>query len=285
MTTLNAYASLADYKTWIQVRGGSTGTDAGDDAVIEQILKGVSRYIDIQTGRTFTPHVETRYFDTPDPESLDPRLLKLDADLLEVISITNGDGTAVPSTEYQFRSGDKPANRTPYTGIRMKGSSTYYWTLDSSGESRSVIAVLGIWAYHNDYTNAWLLGSTANEAMDASETGFDVTSNSLFAIGNIIRFDNELGYVSATGTNTLTTTRGANGSTAATHLTAINVYIWQTQEDIKEACLQIAQNVYGTRSGQSSAGKITVTAAGVVIRPEEVPALIQKLLESYRNVL
>lgn len=56
-------------------------------------------------------------------------------------------------------------------------------------------------------------------------------------------------------------------------------------DDVKEAVLSISQNLYGTRSGQSSAGRITVTASGVVIRPEDVPAFAQKIIEHYRNIL
>jgi hypothetical protein len=54
--------------------------------------------------------------------------------------------------------------------------------------------------------------------------------------------------------------------------------------DIKEACLSIAQSLNGARSGQSSMGKMTVTAAGVVIRPEDVPAFAQKIIAHYRDI-
>ena len=56
-------------------------------------------------------------------------------------------------------------------------------------------------------------------------------------------------------------------------------------KDIKEATLAIAQNLNSTRSGQTSAGRVTVTAAGVVIRPEEVPAFAQKVIRNYRSIV
>jgi hypothetical protein len=55
-------------------------------------------------------------------------------------------------------------------------------------------------------------------------------------------------------------------------------------DDIKSACLGIALNVYQSRTGQSSAGNITVTASGVVIRPQDVPAIAQKTIEKYRRL-
>ena len=56
-------------------------------------------------------------------------------------------------------------------------------------------------------------------------------------------------------------------------------------KDIKTATLMIAQGVNSLRSGQSSQGKVTVTAAAVVIRPEEVPATAQRIIQHYRPLV
>lgn len=287
MTTQNAFATLAEYKGWVTVRSGDISIDAADDTTIEAILKGVSRYIERQSGRQFVPYVETRYFDTPTAsEADDTRLLKMDTDLLEVLSVTNGDGTSVPSTEYLLLDSGLRRNSTPYRYIRIKDTSTYIWTLDSAGDYHSAVAVSGVWGQHDRYsTNAWLTGTTLAEALDASETDYDITSATLFARGNLTRIDNEINYVSGISGSTLTmAARGANGSTAAAHDNGSTVKIWQVQDDIKEACLQIAQNVYSMRSGQSSAGRISVTASGVVIRPEEIPPMAKALIDSYRRM-
>ena len=55
--------------------------------------------------------------------------------------------------------------------------------------------------------------------------------------------------------------------------------------DIKDACLGIVHNIYQNRSGQSSAGNITVTAAGVIIRPQDVPAWAQKTIDRYKRLV
>lgn len=55
-----------------------------------------------------------------------------------------------------------------------------------------------------------------NEALDDSETGVDVDNGARFQVGNLIKVDDEVMWVSAISTNTLTVTR-AWGSTAATH--------------------------------------------------------------------
>jgi len=56
-------------------------------------------------------------------------------------------------------------------------------------------------------------------------------------------------------------------------------------DDIKEACLGIALNLYQSRTGQSSAGNVTVTGAGVVIRPTDVPAWAQVTLKKYQRLI
>lgn len=279
MTTLNAYATLKDYKDYIRARNLSIADDVVDDTVIEFLLVAASRLIDEQTGRNFTPYVSTFYYDVPDSESLDRRLLRLDCDLLEVLTLTNGDGTVIPSTEYNLVN----KNRSPYYGIRLKDTSTYYWTCDAAGDSHSVISLECITGYHNRYSTAWATGSTAAEAMDDSETGYDVTSGANFAAGNIIRFDDELGYVSSVATNTLTITRGANGSTATTHLTSIDVKIWQVMELAKYACIEIANSAYFRRFGQSTNEAVQITAAGIILSPLDIPQSAGNFIKTFRR--
>ena len=69
-------------------------------------------------------------------------------------------------------------------------------------------------------------GIAANEAIDAAETAIDVTPTAATAIpvGTIIRIDNELMYVSVTGT-TLTVVRGYLQTTATTHDTGTSIFI------------------------------------------------------------
>lgn len=55
--------------------------------------------------------------------------------------------------------------------------------------------------------------------------------------------------------------------------------------DIENDSLAITHNLWMSRSGQASGGKITVTAQGVVIRPEDVPPLAMQNLLTYRVYL
>lgn len=274
MTTLNSYATLAEYKAYTTARGQTATTDTADDAIIESLLKAISRYVDAQTARWFYPRIETRYFDVPYS-----RELIVDADLLEVLSVTNGDGTLIPSTEYSLR----PRNQSPHFIIRLVDNSTYYWASDGSGNTHDVIEVTGVWGYHNRYSVAWETITTLAEDLDTSETGIDVTSGTNFSAGNIVRIGDELSYISAIVTNTLTGTRGENGSTAASHLTGVNVRVWQFMDELKTATLETALQAYRRRFGQSGTNQATITAAGVVLSPKDIPTIMVDFLNIHRR--
>ena len=285
MAVINAYVTPADFKAWLATRGlvGSVGTDATDDTVIEDLLESASRYVDGETGCTFFPRVETRYFDVPDSESYDPRLLYLDDDLLEVITLKNGDGTTIPSTEYDLW----VKNIAPYLGIRLKDTSTYLWVSDTTGNYKFVISVLGWWGNRKQYSQrGWLSGGTLGAAItDATTLAFTMSSGHSLVAGQVIKIDSEIYNIAIVSTNTITPVkRGDNGSTAATHTNGTTVYVWQPMDEVRTAVLQTVGNVYANRSGQSSGGRISVTAAGVIIRPEDVPPLASQIISRYRRI-
>lgn len=55
-------------------------------------------------------------------------------------------------------------------------------------------------------------------------------------------------------------------------------------DDIKDDCLAVCQNVWMARSGQTGSGRVSVTAGGVVIRPEDIPERVMQNLLIYRNI-
>ena len=275
----NIYASVSDYKLFATGRGQTANTSTDDDAVIGDLLEGASRYIDEQTARHFFPVVETRYYSVPN-NSGDDRRLWLDDDLLEIIAITNGDSSSVAASSYNL----EPRNYSPRFAIRLKDSSSVGWEADGDGNLEYVIAVNAIWGYHNEYARrAWVTGSTLNEGgqLTASDLTWTMTSVSAFAISQIVRIENELAIISSvSGSTIVVDTRGENGSTAATHDDGTAVTFWRPMSTIRDATLAITHRAYANRTGQASSGSVTVTGAGVVIRPEDVPAKAQKTIDS-----
>ena len=67
MAITNGYATLPEFKAWVDI----TSADAPDDGVIEDIIETASRHIDNTTGRTFYARTETRYYDVPDGRQID----------------------------------------------------------------------------------------------------------------------------------------------------------------------------------------------------------------------
>ncbi len=206
MTITNGYATLAEYKSWIAMRGlvGSVGIDAYDDTVIEKLIESVSRYIDRQTSKRFylSASDEIRYYTTDDPYH---------CNIDDFGSITN------VSVDYNgLRS---------YEALVVADYDTLPDNAALDGIPFSALAIV---------------------LLSTSSAYFPTTRRAVKVIGKIG---------------------------------------WPiTPKDINEATLSIVQSLNGTRSGQASQGKITVTAAGIVIRPEDVPAFAQKIIQQYRNM-
>ena len=72
------------------------------------------------------------------------------------------------------------------------------------------------------YTNG--IATTLAEALDASETGIDVTDASSWPTSGFrVKVENEIMYVTSVASNTLTVIRGYEGTTAATHANGLSI--------------------------------------------------------------
>jgi hypothetical protein len=293
MTNINLYATLAEFKAYATARGQQSNItiDAADDAVIDEILSGVSRYFDDECHRTFYPRFETRYFSVP-VYTNSPRKLFLDDDLLQETSIINGDTTDISALTDSL--GHKvynllPKNYEPKFCIELVGPTYIFWIFNSIGSIQYVISVTGWWGFHNHYTQrGWTKVDTLKNAItDTTTLAFTVNTSGSVLADQILKIDNEIFNVASESTGTVTPNqRGDNGSTAATHLVGASVYAWNVQPEIKLAVMEAALNIYQARSGQSNGGKVSVTAAGIVIRPEEIPAHAQSTIVAFtRSIL
>lgn len=279
---INSYATLLEFKNYMTPRGLSSSNitaDTNDDSIMESMLQGISRWIDDQTHRTFYPRIETRKYDLPEEE-----VLFLDDDLLSLTTLTNGDATEITSSQYVLY----PKNAQPKQWVKILGSSSVMWQATSAGDNESAISVLGLWGFNNNYTQrGWSIAGTLGAAITTTN-GLTLTMTAGHTVlqGEIYKIDDEMVNVSNVSTNTVTmAARGDNGSTAATHLINATVYKWNPQPEIKSALLSIAQSVYGSRDGQSSQGNVTVTQAGVVIRPGDVSGMTQRTLSGFTRPL
>src|SRR3990172_10559983 len=132
MPNYNLYATLADYKAYSTARGQTASTDATDDGVVVDLLEAASRYLDEKTGRFYFPSIETRLYDVPRT-----RTLKLRADLLSVITLSNGDSAAIASDQYVLET----PNYTPYWKLRLRDTATTYWLPNTANGVEQAISL------------------------------------------------------------------------------------------------------------------------------------------------
>ncbi len=270
---VNSYATLADYKAYALPRGqsGSISTDATDDGVIQDLLVNASRYIDLHSTRQFYPTIDALLYDIPED-----RHVYLEADLLEVITFSNGDASAI--TDYILK-----GRSTPYWCISLRDTANVTWETNAAGSSEQVLGLLGYWGFHDQYPQrAWAQVGTLSAAItDTTTLAFSATSGHSIIAGNIARIGNEIYNVVTAATNTITPIkRGDNGSTAATHLINAPIYVWQPMEGAKQSCLEIAQSAYQKRFGRNTGESATITGAGVVLTPRDIPATAQAFITS-----
>lgn len=271
MTVSNLYITPADFLAWLS----STSTNTADDSVIASMIEEVSRYIDSYTARRFYPSIETHYYDIPNG-----RCIELGDDLLSVTTFSNGNGDAI--TDYILNSVNKP----PYWEIKLKSGTSTVWQFASTGNQEQVISLLGVWGYHERYSNAWVQAGTLGAAMtDTTSLTATMTAGHSLATGQIWKIGSEIlqGSVSS---NTLTfNVRGDNGSTAATHLVDSPVYVWHPMPNVQVACQQIVNSFYKKRYGDNVSADAVVTGAGVVLSPKDIPTSALMILRPLMRIV
>jgi len=144
-----AYITTAELKSYLGI------TSSSDDTELAHIPDRVTAAIDSYCHRHFEPesghgpaashtHYYTPLLETAGGDLLDWYTLDLGHDLAELTSITNGDGTAISSTDVVLL----PLNTVPTNMIRIKSSSGAFWTY--SGSPEGAVQVAGKWSYGTD---------------------------------------------------------------------------------------------------------------------------------------
>jgi hypothetical protein len=276
---INSYATLAEYKAYATPRGqDSLKVDTVDDGVIERLLEAASRYMDEETGgRQFYPSIATRYYSVP-VDTTNDRRVWLAEDALEIISVTNGNGTTVTAAQYYAEA----RNYQPKWAVHLLESGSITWEGSGAGELANVIEVNAWEGYHEKYEQrGWINGGTLAAAIvDTTTLAFTMNDDYLVLKDQVIKIDDEIMIVNIDNDGTITPlARGDNGSTAASHVDDSVVYIWAPMATVVDAVLGMTHRGYANRSGAALGGAVTVTAAGMVIMPQDVPSRAQKTIE------
>jgi len=219
---------------------GFAASDTAEDARLLAALEAASSTIERRTRRHFSPRVATI------PHSINRqnvRDLLLTEDLLELQSLTNGDGTSINIDN---------AIVLTSSAIRLTDGTAFIY----SDTPEDAVMVTGIWGYHPNWNVAWSnSGDTVlNNPLTAVATTITVNDvdalNSegapRFQVGQIVRIDDEYVRVLATDSalNHLTVSRGINGTTAASHTSGTVLEIYQPPLDVVTLCLRWAMWLY-----------------------------------------
>ena len=136
-----AYVTAAEMRTFLDI----TSTD--DDAIFTSLISAASRAVNSYTNRVFEYGAASVRKFTPlnwrnGGNILDDgRTLMFDEDLCSLTGILNGDGNAIPSTEYFLIA----PNSTVFYGVTLKSQSQYIWTYSTSPELS--VEITGKWSY------------------------------------------------------------------------------------------------------------------------------------------
>jgi hypothetical protein len=134
-------------------------------------------------GRRFYPEVATRYFDWPGSRAGrdNSKLSLAEHELIAATSVVAGGITLDPAAYRLQPENDGP----PYDEIHLNRD--VYSTWPTSGTGQRTIAVAGTWGFNLDSAPAGALA----EALDASETGVNVTDSNAIGIGSLITCQSE----------------------------------------------------------------------------------------------
>jgi hypothetical protein len=132
-----AYVSRTDLLAYLdELSGGISSPETpGEEAVLDTFISQAQAEIERVTSRKFETSTATRTYgrDAIAPDGV----LWLDDDLLDVDTLTNGDGSTISGSEYVLL----PRNESPKYGIKLKSSAS--WAFSTDGE----IAVAGDWGF------------------------------------------------------------------------------------------------------------------------------------------
>lgn len=233
---MNLYtlATLAAFRAYLGL-----ATNEGEDDALIHALRAATHHLERATNRRYAPYYATRactllLYDLSE--------CVLGEDLLELHTLIDGDGSSIPIDDVLILYGGM---------LHLIGRA---FTFEDTPEG--AITVSGIWGFHDFWGQAWRTsGDALVTAVDGDDTTFTVTDpdgadndghRPRFSVGQLLRVGNEYVAVLATDStaNTLTVSRGANGSSPVAHSAAIPLQIFAPAVDIAQSCLRWAAYFY-----------------------------------------
>lgn len=280
-------------------RAADFKSTARNDAQVDRAIEAASRSVEGLLHRSFVPTLATRTFDWPGEAPSAPWRLWLDANEVASVTALVAGGNTIAPGDYLLR----PDHGPPYTHIEIDVGSSAVFT--SAETWQRAISVTGLFAHSADEAPA----GTLAEALDASETGIDVTDSAAIGVGSIIKINSE--RMTVTGKRLLDTgqnlagglTNTASGTTVAVadgtafnlgetitvdaermlivDIAANNLIVARAWDGSTLATHSIGADIYAPRTLTVTRGALGTTAAthstSTPITRHVVPALVRTL--------
>jgi hypothetical protein len=272
MATICEYTTVSKVKSYKDTQSTLTATDS----LILDMIRQACREVEDITNRWFFPRIQTRTYDTP---KMGAKLL-FNGDLLELTTLTNGDGIAIPSSDYKLY----PLNDWPKRELVLLPK-RYSWQMDSYGTPYGAISAVGVFGYQEDYLNAWSPVTLLSTAITtAGQTTVTVPTGTVSA-GDLLQLESEYIYalsVQVGATDTIGMVRGVNGSTAAAHIANTVVNRWDCGAEIEMLVRRAATAYTKLRANPTSE---TVNVDGVqFVTPKDVLKWMDQQLRSLGEI-
>lgn len=314
------YATLYQVRAYLKLGANETG----DDTLLSQLISKATDWInDTRCLRRFDIRRETRRLNNPYPptsgfgrypipsgmsraawmvqglsdfNTASAGLLKVDDDLLEVLDVVNGDGSAILPSDYVL----EPNNRYPKYGLRLTNQSGKAWRLSGGGDWRQVIPVDGLWGYHEHYPEAFVdsldtvqddplvIGATVLTVQDSDGLPEDI-QEPRFQAGLMLKLSDNAGnfeFVRVVSVNDttdkLTIKRAFNGSDPREWPKGTAISIFRPWGNVNMATLRLVAWRYRQKDANVF-DKTTILGTGISIIPSAVPPDIDRLLPPARK--
>lgn len=279
---------MAFYCTLADARALMNATTTVDDGLLLSLIGQVTARIDnLMAAATsyFQPWTEAREYEVRYDRIDSGRnafILPPGETLLALTSATLN-GSAVTASAY-------PATRNPITMIRRTDGGTWY---ENGTDNPPSVVISGVWGYHKAYARAWaevdalaaaIVSTSATTLTVGDVDGVDPYGfRPRISVGNLLKIDDELFEVTDTNTssNVVTVRRGANGTTAATHLIAAPVSTWQTDDNVRRVTARQAGLLYARRGVYEQQ---QITDVGVITYPADLLAELRGVLQGFQYI-
>lgn len=262
----HTYASLAEAMNWARDNGAATlwSSASTNNAEARKGLESASRRVDAwcersKYGSGFGPRTGVNRYD-----GIAGAELILDDDLIStsptVLSrpSTGASGTSLTlNTDFYLRNQRKNYEPGPYRTIILHGVG-----VAAFGSGFRVTEVTGSWGYSDNHDT---LTATMGVIITTTETTLTPSAVTEVSAGQTLLVDSEQMYVTSKGATTIVVERGANGTTAATHLAAAPIALYRYDPDVQEATKRLWLKRWRSRDagadGSDGNGEIGLTVA------------------------